>query len=64
MSSSLKDILGSIEQFEKYFDEYQQTLQKNSENIIQNLGLIWKRMKKELDDIKKLEEMIEVQNGE
>ena len=41
MSSSLKDILGSIEQFEKYFDEYQQTLQKNSENIIQNLGLIW-----------------------
>jgi chromosome segregation ATPase len=64
MSSSLKDILGSIEQFEKYFDEYQQTLQKNSENIIQNLGLIWKRMKKEQDDIKKLEEMIEVQNDE
>jgi chromosome segregation ATPase len=64
MSSSLKDILGSIEQLEKYFDEYQQTFQKNSENINQNLGLIWKRMKNEQNDIKKLEEMIEVQNDE
>ncbi len=64
MSSNLKDILGSIEQLEKYFDEYQQTIQKNSENIIQNLSLTWKRMKKEQYSIKILEEKIEVQNNE
>jgi len=64
MSSNLKDILGSIEQLEKYYDEYQQTIQKNSENIIQNLSLTWKRMKLEQEDIKKLEEKIEVQNNE
>jgi len=64
MSSNLKDILGSIEQLEKYFDEYQQTIQKNSENIIQNLSLTWKRMKLEQYSIKILEEKIEVQNGE
>jgi chromosome segregation ATPase len=64
MSSNLKDILGSIEQLEKYFDEYQQTIKKNSENIIQNLSLIWKRMKLEQYSVKILEEKIEVQNGE
>ncbi|NVM46023.1 MAG: hypothetical protein HWN79_13990 [Candidatus Lokiarchaeota archaeon] len=64
MSSKLKDILGSIEQLEKNFDEYQQTIQKNSENIIQNLSLIWKRMKKEQFNIKILEEKIETQNSE
>ena len=64
MSSNLKDILGSIEQLEKYYDEYQQTIQKNSENIIQNLSLTWKRMKLEQEDIKKLEEKIEAQNSE
>lgn len=64
MSSNLKDILGSIEQLEKYFDEYQQTIKKNSENIIQHLSLTWKRMKLEQYSIKILEEKIEVQNGE
>ena len=64
MSTNLKDILGSIEQLEKYFDEYQQSIQKNSENIIQNLSLTWKRMKKEEYAIKILEEKIEVQNNE
>lgn len=64
MSSNLKDILGSIEQLEKYYDEYQQTIQKNSENIIQNLSLTWKRMKLEQEDIKKLEETIDIQNNE
>ena len=64
MSSKLQDILGSIEQLEKYFDEYQQTIQKNSENIIQNLSLTWKRMKKEQFNIKILEEKIEAQNNE
>ena len=64
MSSNLNDILGTIEQLEKYFDEYQQSLKKNSENIIQNLSLTWKKMQLELEDVKKLEEAIEIQNNE
>ena len=64
MSSNLKDILGTIEQLEKYFDEYQQSLQKNSENIIQNLSFTWKKMQLEHEDVKKLEEKIEIQNNE
>ena len=64
MSSSLKDILGSIEQLEKYFDEYQQAFQKNSENIIQNLSSTWKLMKLEHDDLQKIENNIEIQKSE
>jgi len=64
MSSSLKDILGSIEQLEKYFDEYQQALKKNSENIIQNLSSTWKLMKLEHDDLQKIENNIEIQKSE
>jgi len=64
MSSNLNDILGTIEQLEKYFDEYQQSLKKNSENIILNLSLTWKKMQLELEEVKKLEEAIEVQNNE
>ncbi len=64
MSSNLNDILGTIEQLEKYFDEYQQSLKKNSENIILNLSLTWKKMQLELEDVKKLEEAIEIQNNE
>ena len=64
MSSNLNDILGTIEQLEKYFDEYLQAIQKNSENIIQNLSLTWKKMQLEHEDVKKLEEKIETQNNE
>ena len=64
MSSNLNDILGTIEQLEKYFDEYQQSIKKNSENIIQNLSLTWKKMQLELEDVKKLEDSIEIQNNE
>ena len=64
MSSSLKDILGSIEQLEKFFDEYQQTFKKNSENIIQNLSSTWKLMKLEHDDLQKIENNIEIQKNE
>ncbi len=64
MSSNLNDILGTVEMLEKYFDEYQQSLKKNSENIIQNLSLTWKKMQLELEDVKKLEETIEIQNNE
>ncbi|MBA7542711.1 hypothetical protein ES705_35035 [subsurface metagenome] len=64
MSSSLKDILGSIEQLEKFFDEYQQAFQKNSENIIQNLSSTWKLMKLEHDDLQKIENNIEIQKNE
>jgi len=52
MSLNLNDILGTIEQLEKYFDEYQQSLKKNSENIIQNLSLTWKKMQLELEEVK------------
>jgi len=64
MSSNLKDIIGSIEQLEKYFDEYQQAFQKNSENIIQNLSSTWKLMKLEHDDLQKIENNIEIQKNE
>jgi len=64
MSSNLNDILGTVEQLEKDFDKYQQAIQKNSENIILNLSLIWKNMQLEHEDIKKLEEKIEIQNNE
>ncbi|MHA1240827.1 MAG: hypothetical protein ACTSQU_08525 [Promethearchaeota archaeon] len=64
MSLNLNDILGTVEMLEKFFDEYQQSLKKNSENIIQNLSLTWKKMQLELEDVKKLEETIEIQNNE
>ncbi|MHA1509935.1 MAG: hypothetical protein ACTSO6_14675 [Promethearchaeota archaeon] len=64
MSSNLNDILGTIEQLEKYFDEYMQAIKKNSEKIIQNLSLTWKKMQLEYEDVKKLEEKIEIQNNE
>ena len=64
MSLNLTDILGTIEQLEKYFDEYQQSLQKNCEDIIQNLSLTWKKMQLEHEDVKKLEEKIKIQNNE
>ena len=64
MSSNLNDILGTVEMLEKYFDEYQQSFKKNSENIIQNLSLTWKKMQLEFEDVKKLEEKIEIQNNE
>ena len=64
MSSNLKDILGTIEQLESYFDEYHQNFKKNSENIIQNLSLTWKKMLLEQEEVKKLEDKIEIQNNE
>jgi len=64
MSSNLNDILGTIEMLEKYFDEYLKAIQKNSENIILNLSLTWKNMQLEHEDVKKLEEKIEIQNNE
>ncbi|MHA1471670.1 MAG: hypothetical protein ACTSQW_01075 [Promethearchaeota archaeon] len=64
MSSNLNDILGTIEQLEKYFDEYTQAIKKNSENILQNLSQTWKKMQLEHEDVKKLEEKIEIQNNE
>jgi len=64
MSSNLNDILGTVEQLEKYFDEYQQSLKKNSEIIIQNLSLTWKKLQLEHGEVKKVEEKIEIQNYE
>ena len=64
MSSSLKDIIRLISRLKKYFDEYQQALKKNSENIIQNLSSTWKLMKLEHDDLQKIENNIEIQKSE
>ena len=64
MSSNLNNTLGSCEQLEKLFDEYQQAIQKNSDNIVENLKTIWKRMKLEQANVKLLEEKIETQNSE
>lgn len=61
---SLIDILGSIEQLEKYFDEYQQALKKNSENIIQNLSSTWKLMKLEHKYLQKIENNLEIQKND
>ena len=64
MSSNLKDILGTVEKLEQYFVDYQKSLEKNNQNIILNLSLVWKNMQLEHEDIKKLEEKIEIQNNE
>ena len=62
--STSKEVLSLIEQFENIFDTYQQTLKKNSDEIIQNLSSIWKNMKTEQEEITKLEETIRTQNSE
>jgi len=62
--SSSKEVLSLIEQFENIFDTYQQSLKKNSDEIIQNLSSIWKNMKTEQEEIAKLEETIRTQNSE
>jgi chromosome segregation ATPase len=64
MSSELRGILGDIEKLETNFDEYQQAIQKSKENIIQNLSQTWKKLKKEQEEIVKLEMNIETQNSE
>lgn len=59
-----KEILALIEQFEGAFDTYQQSLQKNNEEIIQHLSLTWKNMQSEQKEIEKLEDTIHKQNSE
>ncbi|MBY9007294.1 MAG: hypothetical protein KGD63_11110 [Candidatus Lokiarchaeota archaeon] len=59
-----KEVLSLIEQFENIFDAYQQSLKKDSDEIIQNLSSIWKNMKSEQEDTTKLEEIIRNQNSE
>jgi len=61
---SSKEILALIEQFEGAFDTYQQSLQKNNEEIIQHLSLTWKNMQSEQTEIEKLEDTIHKQNSE
>lgn len=61
---SSKEILALIEQFEGAFDTYQQSLQKNNEEIIQHLSLTWKNMQSEQKEIEKLEDTIHKQNSE
>lgn len=61
---SSKEIMALIEQFEGAFDTYQQSLQKNNEEIIQHLSLTWKNMQSEQKEIEKLEDTIHKQNSE
>lgn len=64
MSLNLKEIFSLIEQLETSFDGYLQAIQKNNENMLQNLSYTWKMIKSEEDDVKRLEINIENQNSE
>jgi chromosome segregation ATPase len=64
MSSNLKEILGLIERLETTFDEYQQSLQKDKEGMLQNLSQTWKKMKTEQLEIEKLEQNLNAQHSE
>ena len=44
---SAEEILSLIERFEGAFDTYHQAIQKNFEDIVQNLSVAWKKMKTE-----------------
>ena len=63
MSSSLKNVLGLIEQLESTFDEYLQSFKKNTDEILSNIGNSWKNLKLEYDEIKKIDENIEKQKS-
>ena len=64
MSSELKNVFQLIEQFEGIFDEYQQSIKKSSDAIIQNLSNAWKQLKNENETIISLENKIEKQKSE
>jgi DNA repair exonuclease SbcCD ATPase subunit len=64
MSSNLKEIFSLIEQLETSFDEYVQGIQKNNENMLQNLSHTWKMIKSEEEEVNRLEINIENQNSE
>ncbi len=61
---SSKEILALIEQFETAFDTYQQYLQNNSNDIIQNLSTAWKKIKLVQAENEKLKEKVREQNSE
>ena len=63
MSSSLKDVLGLIEQLESTFDEYLKSFKRNTDEILKNLGISWKNLKLEQEEIKKIDENIERQKS-
>ncbi len=52
---SAEEILGKIEAFEKSFDTYQQSIQKNIDGVINKLSVIWKQMQLEQKEIEKLD---------
>ncbi len=61
---SSKEIISLIEQFETSFDTYQQIMQKNNKEIIQNMSNTWKKMKTEQAGNEKLLQTIRDQNSE
>ena len=64
MSTNLKEVLGLIEQLESTFDEYTQSFKKSTDEILNNIGIAWKNLKLEQEEIKKIDQNIENQNSE
>jgi chromosome segregation ATPase len=60
----VKDILGLIEQFETTFDELQQLIKRSSENIVENVSLVWKKLRMEQEEVSKLDSRLDSQNSE
>ncbi|MBD3338187.1 MAG: hypothetical protein GF353_03710 [Candidatus Lokiarchaeota archaeon] len=59
-----KEILSTIEQFESSFDTYRQLIEKNNNEIVQNMSIAWKNMKSEQEVNEKLKATISEQNSE
>ncbi|MBY9009366.1 MAG: hypothetical protein KGD74_05835 [Candidatus Lokiarchaeota archaeon] len=64
MSTNLKEVLGLIEQLESTFDEYIQSFKKNTDEILNNIGISWKNLKIEQEEIQKIDQNIENQKSE
>jgi chromosome segregation ATPase len=64
LSKEVKDILGLIEQFETTFDELQQLIKRSSENIVENVSLVWKKLRMEQEEVSKLDSRLDSQNSE
>ena len=64
MSTNLKEVLVLIEQLESTFDEYTQSFKKSTDEILNNIGIAWKNLKLEQEEIKKIDQNIENQNSE
>lgn len=60
----VKEILSQIEQFETTFDTYLQLLQKNNDDIYQNISLTWKKMQEALKEDEDLQKTLSEESSE